>query len=61
MEIEKLQPVLDEVQSEKERMLQHLEELRKDRENLQSTIRARESQNDKLMQEYCFDKKKHYE
>lgn len=42
-------------------MQKELDDLRRDRENLQSTIRARESQNDKLMNEYCFDKKKHYE
>ena len=61
MEISKLQPVLSEIKTEKEKMQQQLDELRKDRENLQSNIRARESHNDKLMQEYCFDKKKHYE
>lgn len=61
LEIERLQPVLDKTKGDKERLEKELEETRKERQQLQRMVKVREVKNDKLMSDYCNDKKAHSE
>lgn len=48
IQIDKLQPQLDEILQEKERLEQELEDARKERESLESCIKFKEAKNTKL-------------